>query len=133
MQAMVMQDVNRVDISLDPEHVYEQVIARSAGQHGVLDLLTVTKSKRLAILEFKAAENPELPLQAADFILPAILLFIPRSMKGRRMSATKTNVTKPKATWRDMATSRVCSSRTRRPSSIWWHQRSAFTPRPRLS
>jgi len=67
MQAMVMQDVNRVDVALDPEYVYEQVIARTAGQHGVLDLLTVTKSKRLAILEFKAAENPELPLQAADY------------------------------------------------------------------
>jgi hypothetical protein len=67
MQAMLMQDVSRVDISLDPEHVYEQVIANSGVQHGVLDLLTVTRAKRLAIVELKATENPELPLQAANY------------------------------------------------------------------
>jgi hypothetical protein len=47
--------------------VYEQVIAKSGSQHGILDLLTITKSKRLVILELKADENPELPLQAADY------------------------------------------------------------------
>lgn len=52
---------------LDPQHVYAQVIAKSGAQHGVLDLLTVTRMKRLAILELKATENPELPLQAADY------------------------------------------------------------------
>jgi hypothetical protein len=43
----------------------ERVFAKSGGQLGVLDLLTITKSKRLAIVELKATENPELPLQAA--------------------------------------------------------------------
>jgi hypothetical protein len=67
MQAKVMQDVGQVDITLDPNHVYEQVIAESGGQHGILDLLAITKTKRLAILELKADENPALPLQAADY------------------------------------------------------------------
>jgi hypothetical protein len=67
MQQIIMQDIARVDVQLDPQHVYEQVIAKSHGQHGVLDLLAVTKSKRLVILELKAAENPALPLQAADY------------------------------------------------------------------
>ena len=67
MQAMVMKDVSQVDVSLDPEHVYEQVIVESGGHHGVLDLLAVTRTKRLAIIELKATENPELPLQAADY------------------------------------------------------------------
>jgi len=67
MQWLAWQDISRIDVPLDPEHVYEQVIAKSGGQHGVLDLLTVTRSKRLAILELKATENPELPLQAADY------------------------------------------------------------------
>ena len=67
MQAMVMKDVTQLDVTLDPEHVYEQVIAESGGHHGVLDLLAVTRSKRLAIIELKATENPELPLQAADY------------------------------------------------------------------
>jgi hypothetical protein len=67
LQSLVMQDVSRVDVMLDPQHIYEQVIAKSGGQHGVLDLLTVTRTKRLATLELKATENPELPLQAADY------------------------------------------------------------------
>lgn len=67
LQSLVMQDLTRVDISLDPEHVYEQVFAQAGGQHGVLDLLAVTRAKRLAILELKATENPDLPLQAANY------------------------------------------------------------------
>jgi hypothetical protein len=67
MQTLVHQDVTRIDISLDPEHVYEQVFAQVAGQHGILDLLCVTRARRLAILELKAAENVDLPLQAADY------------------------------------------------------------------
>ena len=67
MQTLVHQDVTRIDISLDPEHVYEQVFAQVAGQHGILDLLCVTRKRRLAILELKAAENVDLPLQSADY------------------------------------------------------------------
>ncbi|HET6931750.1 MAG TPA: hypothetical protein VFI45_15590 [Candidatus Acidoferrum sp.] len=67
MQTLVHQDVTRIDIALDPEHVYEQVFAQVAGQHGILDLLCVTRNRRLAILELKATENVDLPLQAADY------------------------------------------------------------------
>ncbi len=67
MQTLVCQDVTRIDIALDPTHVYEQVFAQVAGQHGVLDLLCVTRARRLAILELKATENLDLPLQAADY------------------------------------------------------------------
>lgn len=62
MQSLAMQDVTRIDFALDPEHVYERVFAQAGGQRGGLDLLTVTRSKRLAILELKASENPGLPL-----------------------------------------------------------------------
>lgn len=67
MQTLVCEDVSRIDIALDPGHVYEQVFAQVAGQHGVLDLLCVTRARRLAILELKATENVDLPLQAADY------------------------------------------------------------------
>jgi hypothetical protein len=67
MQTMVMRDVRRIDLALDPAHVYEQVFAQTAGQHGILDLLCVTRAHRLAILELKAVENPDLPLQAGDY------------------------------------------------------------------
>ncbi|HKM66826.1 MAG TPA: hypothetical protein VJX70_06640 [Candidatus Acidoferrum sp.] len=67
MQTLVCQDVTRIDIALDPGHVYEQVFAQVAGQHGILDLLCVTRTKRLAILELKSTENVDLPMQAADY------------------------------------------------------------------
>ncbi len=67
MQTMVMDNVSQIDLALDPAHVYEQVFAQTAGQHGVLDLLCVTRAHRLAILELKAVENPDLPLQAGDY------------------------------------------------------------------
>jgi hypothetical protein len=67
MQTLIKQDLSRIDIQLDPDHVYDQVIAQSGSHHGILDLLAVTRNKRLAILELKATENPELPLQAADY------------------------------------------------------------------
>jgi hypothetical protein len=67
MQSLITEDLSHVDIDLDTEHVYEQVFARAGGRHGIPDLLTVTRAKRLAILELKATENPDLPLQAADY------------------------------------------------------------------
>lgn len=67
MQRLVMRDISRVDINLDPEHVYEQVFAFAGGQRSILDLLAVTRTKRLVVLELKATENPDLPLQAADY------------------------------------------------------------------
>jgi hypothetical protein len=67
MQVNILQDVSRIDPMLDPAHVYEQVFAQAAGRHGILDLLCVTRARRLAILELKATENIDLPLQAADY------------------------------------------------------------------
>lgn len=67
MQSLVAPDVTRIDIALDPAHVYEQVFAQVSGQHGILDLLCLTRHRRLAILELKAGENLDLPLQAADY------------------------------------------------------------------
>jgi len=67
MQSLIAQDITRIDLNLDPRHFCEQVFAQTAGQHGVLDLLAVTRSRRLAILELKASESPDLPLQAGDY------------------------------------------------------------------
>lgn len=67
MQTLVLNDASQIDLALDPAHVYEQVFAQSAGQHGILDLLCVTRAHRLAIVELKAVENPDLPLQAGEY------------------------------------------------------------------
>lgn len=69
LEAIVRQDVTRVDAALDPRFVYTQVFASSYGEHGILDVLTVTRAGRLAILELKATEHIHLPLQAADYWL----------------------------------------------------------------
>src|SRR5216684_3409711 len=46
-----------------------QVFANAGGEHGILDLLTVTRLGQLAIIELKATEHIHLPLQAADYWL----------------------------------------------------------------
>jgi hypothetical protein len=66
---MVRDDVTRIDAALDSRFVYTQVFANVGGEHGILDLLTVTRAGRLAILELKASEHIHLPLQAADYWL----------------------------------------------------------------
>ncbi|HWW18358.1 MAG TPA: hypothetical protein VNY81_07060 [Candidatus Saccharimonadales bacterium] len=67
LEASVRADVTRVDAQLDPRFVYSQVFANAGGEHGILDLLGVTRSGRLAILELKASEHIHLALQAAGY------------------------------------------------------------------
>ena len=69
LESMVREDITRVDAMLDQRFVYAQVFANAGGEHGILDLLTVTRSGRLAIIELKASEHIHLPLQAADYWL----------------------------------------------------------------
>ncbi len=49
--------------------MYTQVFAGWGGEHGIIDVLTITRSGRLAILELKASEHIHLPVQAADYWL----------------------------------------------------------------
>jgi hypothetical protein len=69
LESIVREDVTRVDVAFDPRFVYAQVFANAGGEHGILDLLTVTRAGRLAILELKATEHIHLPLQSADYWL----------------------------------------------------------------
>jgi hypothetical protein len=69
LESIVREDVTRVHVALDPRFVYSQVFANAGGEHGILDLLTVTRSGRLVVLELKATEHIHLPLQSADYWL----------------------------------------------------------------
>jgi len=69
LQSLVREDVTRIDASLDPRLAYMQVLANAGGEHGILDVLSVTRGGRLAILELKASESLNLALQAADYWL----------------------------------------------------------------
>jgi hypothetical protein len=52
-----------------PAPVYDQVPAFAGGDRGVLDLLAIEHSGRLAVLELKATADLQLPLQALDYWL----------------------------------------------------------------
>src|SRR5579875_498504 len=69
LEAVVRSDPGKLDASLDPVHLYSQVPAVSAGERGVMDLLGATRRGRLVVIELKASEDLQLPLQALDYWL----------------------------------------------------------------
>ena len=69
LESLVREDLTRIDAALDPRFAYAQVLANAGGENGILDVLSVTRGGRVAILELKASEFLSLPLQAADYWL----------------------------------------------------------------
>jgi hypothetical protein len=53
--------------SLRGDRIYSQVPALSTGERGMLDLLALDRNGRLVVLELKADEDLQLPLQALDY------------------------------------------------------------------
>jgi hypothetical protein len=60
-------ELSDIEPRLDGGPVYSQVPAFAAGDRAMLDLLTVTTTGRLAIIEIKADEDLHLPAQALDY------------------------------------------------------------------
>lgn len=69
LEAVVRSDVTRVDAALDSRYVYTQVFAANSDEHGIIDVLTITRAGRLALIELKATEHLHLLVQAADYWL----------------------------------------------------------------
>jgi len=79
LESLLVEDLGRVDPAFVPEHVYPQVPAFSGPatrglSRGVIDILGVTRdresaSHRLAVVELKLDEDPNLPLQGLDYWL----------------------------------------------------------------
>jgi hypothetical protein len=69
IETLVLQDPTRLDAQLDSRHLYSQVPALAAGDRGVLDLLGVTRRGRLVVIELKASEDIQMPMQAVDYWL----------------------------------------------------------------
>jgi hypothetical protein len=67
LEFLVREDVTRIDATLDSRFAYSQILASSAGEQGILDVLSVTRAGRLAITELKAVEHPVFRLQAAKY------------------------------------------------------------------
>lgn len=69
LETIVREDPTKLDAQLDSHHLYAQTPALAAGDRGVLDLLGVTHRGRLVVIELKASEDIQLPLQAVDYWL----------------------------------------------------------------
>jgi hypothetical protein len=69
IETLVLQDPTRLDAHLDPAHLYSQLPALTMGDRGVLDLLGVTRRGRLVVIELKASDDMQMPVQAVDYWL----------------------------------------------------------------
>ena len=67
LESQVRANPQTVDARLLPSPIYGQVPAFAGGDRGVLDLLAVEYTGRLAVLEIKATQDLHLPLQALDY------------------------------------------------------------------
>ncbi len=67
LESLVVQDVSEVDERLDAACLYSQVPAFSASDRAMIDVLTTTRTGRLAVVELKADEDIHLPLQGLDY------------------------------------------------------------------
>jgi hypothetical protein len=59
--------VSLIDERLEPRILYSQVPAFSAADRAMIDVLTITRGGRLAVVELKADEDIHLPLQGLDY------------------------------------------------------------------
>ena len=67
LESQVRRNLETVDPSLVTRPVYGQVPAFAAGDRGIIDLLAVDRTGRLAVIELKASADLHLPLQALDY------------------------------------------------------------------
>jgi hypothetical protein len=67
LESQARAHLETLDASLLSDTVYGQVPAFAAGERGVIDLLAVDRTGRLAVIELKAEADLHLPLQAIDY------------------------------------------------------------------
>ena len=68
IETLVLSNPMKLDPQLDPHHLYSQVPALGQDR-GVIDLLGATRRGRLVVMELKASEDVQLPIQALDYWL----------------------------------------------------------------
>jgi len=67
LEARLRSEIAELLPGLRGDLLYSQVPALSSGDRGLLDLLTLDRTGRLAVIELKADEDLHLPLQALDY------------------------------------------------------------------
>ncbi len=69
LESLLRRNLRDFDPTLDDRFVYSQIPTWRADERSVIDLLTVTHEGRLAVIEIKAGEDGQLPLQGLDYWL----------------------------------------------------------------
>jgi hypothetical protein len=69
LESLALRDITKIDPALSPDYVYPQVPAFSGLARGVIDILSITRAGRLAVIELKLHEEINLPLQGLDYWL----------------------------------------------------------------
>ncbi len=69
LESLLVRDLTKIDPALSPACVYPQVPAFSGTDRGVIDILSVTRAGRLAVIELKLQEEINLPMQGLDYWL----------------------------------------------------------------
>ena len=67
LESSVRSAIEEIDASLLPKPIYGQVPALAGSDRGIIDLLGIDLRGRLAVVELKAGEDPQLPIQALDY------------------------------------------------------------------
>ncbi|HKW17329.1 MAG TPA: hypothetical protein VJO35_07475 [Terriglobales bacterium] len=67
LESLVTKNICALDDQFDPRWRYSQVPAFSGSDRGMIDVLTLTRAGRLAVIELKADEDVHLPLQGIDY------------------------------------------------------------------
>jgi hypothetical protein len=67
LESRLRAEIGELFTGLRSDVLYSQVPALSSGDRGMLDLLTLDRNGRLAVMELKANEDLHLPMQALDY------------------------------------------------------------------
>jgi hypothetical protein len=67
LESRLRREIAELLPGLRGDQLYSQVPALTAGDRGMLDLLTLDREGRLTVIELKAGEDLHLPLQALDY------------------------------------------------------------------
>jgi hypothetical protein len=67
LESSVRSHLPLIDPSLRPDPVHGQVLTLAGSDRDLIDLLAISLSGRLCVLELKAAEDIHLPIQALDY------------------------------------------------------------------
>lgn len=67
LEALIRSNPSAIEASLLPSPVHGQVLTFAACDRDLIDLVAISASGRLAVLELKTSEDIHLPLQALDY------------------------------------------------------------------